>query len=83
MYARCLFVLIAAFALSAVALSANPAEHWAWKKPVRPAGAGRQGQRSPPNPIDAFVRAKLDAGEALASPRRRRASTSSAASRST
>src|SRR5947209_7700600 len=50
----CVALLVALVAVPAGA--ASPADHWAWKRPVRPpvpAGAA--------NPIDAFVRAKLTA----------------------
>jgi hypothetical protein len=45
----------------------DPAAHWAWKPPVRPkvpAGAGATA-----NPIDAFVRAKLNAAHLGPAPR--------------
>ena len=44
-------------------LCAAPAgadDHWAWKRPVRPKVPVVQGEQ-PANPIDAFIRAKLDA----------------------
>jgi hypothetical protein len=47
--------------LIAVAARADdPADHWAWKPPVRPAVPAARGPY-PSNPIDAFVRARLDA----------------------
>ena len=45
----------------AIGRADSPQEHWAWKPPTRPAVPAVRG--SPPaNPIDAFIRAKLDAG---------------------
>ncbi|MBN9519506.1 DUF1553 domain-containing protein [bacterium] len=42
--------------------------HWAWKKPTRPAVPVVAGTR-PANPIDAFIRAKLDAAKLAPAPR--------------
>ena len=42
-------------------VSASPTDdHWAWKPPIRPAVPPVAGSQ-PTNPIDAFIRAKLDA----------------------
>ena len=56
----CPLTLAVLLACAAVGRADPPAEHWAWKKPVRsPVPTVRGAQ--PANPIDAFVRARLDA----------------------
>src|SRR5689334_18949894 len=58
-----------ALVLSAVAVSlAGPDDHhWAWKRPTRPPVPTVRG-RQPASPIDAFVRAELDAAGLTPSP---------------
>jgi Protein of unknown function (DUF1553)/Protein of unknown function (DUF1549) len=51
--------LVVALAVASAARAERPEDHWAWKTPVRPAVPVVRG--SPTNPIDAFIRAKLDA----------------------
>src|SRR6478752_6305966 len=62
--------LIAALLLFAVAVSgraAGPEDHWAWKKPARPTVPVVAGAQ-PANPIDAFIRAKLEVAKFAPAP---------------
>jgi hypothetical protein len=56
---RCFLAIVAAFVVSVAARADDPENHWAWKKPVRPGVPAVKGAQ-PANPIDAFIRAKLD-----------------------
>jgi len=63
-----LFSLIVAVMLAPLAWAAPTDDHWAWKPPIRPTVPAVRGMQ-PTNPIDAFIRAKLDAaGLSPASP---------------
>jgi Protein of unknown function (DUF1553)/Protein of unknown function (DUF1549) len=55
-----LLTLAAAVAIASLSRAAPPEEHWAWKAPVRPTVPVVRGAQ-PTHPIDAFIRAKLDA----------------------
>src|SRR5947207_14654220 len=55
-----LSTLIVILALAPLAWAAPTDDHWAWKPPARPAAPAGHGP-PPINPIDAFIRAKLDA----------------------
>src|SRR5205085_4842471 len=57
---RTLLPLAAVFVTAAVGPAQSPADHWAWKPPTRPPVPAVRGAQ-PANPIDAFVRARLDA----------------------
>jgi len=56
---RRLLSLAVAFAATSAAVAESPDQHWAWKPPVRPTVPAARGA-TPANPIDAFIRAKLD-----------------------
>ena len=60
--ARCLFAVTVALVLVAPVRADDPAEHWAWKKSERPKVPAVKGAQ-PANPIDAFIRAKLEAAK--------------------
>jgi hypothetical protein len=65
--ARCILALAVTLALPALARADGPENHWAWKKPARPAVPAVGGPK-PGNPIDAFIHAKLDAAELAPAP---------------
>ncbi|HJZ90378.1 MAG TPA: DUF1549 and DUF1553 domain-containing protein [Gemmataceae bacterium] len=52
--------LAAVLMVASFGRAAPPEEHWAWKPPVRPAAPVVRDPQ-PTNPIDAFIRARLDA----------------------
>jgi len=52
--------LAVALAIASGARGERPEDHWAWKPPVRPVVPVVRGSQSA-NPIDAFIRARLDA----------------------
>ncbi len=54
---RIVIALLAAFGFVAITAADD---HWAWKVPVRPTVPAVRGEQ-PANPIDAFIRTKLDA----------------------
>src|SRR5262245_58194316 len=61
-------LMLVAMFVAAVAQADPPAEHWAFRTPQRPEIPKTKDQ-NPSNPIDAFVRAKLEAaGLAFAPP---------------
>jgi hypothetical protein len=55
--------------VTSAAGAAPPADHWAWKPPVRPAIPAVPGAT---NPIDCFIRARLDAAGLTPAPRAKR-----------
>jgi hypothetical protein len=69
--ARHLLAVAAALALAGAARADGPQDHWAWKKPARPAVPAVSGPQ-PTNPIDAFVRVKLEAAKLAPAPPARR-----------
>src|SRR5262245_58536720 len=54
-----LWIILALVSLAGTAYADPKTDHWAWKRPVRPAVPTLKGEQ-PKNPTDAFVRARLE-----------------------
>jgi hypothetical protein len=66
--ARCVFAISAALCFAFTARADDPENHWAWKQPTRPSVPAVKGAQ-PSNPIDSFIRAKLESAKLEPAPR--------------